>query len=117
MIKLARFLVCLVFESTVVAVGTSAPARADIASKLRRYVGYTVLDTKTIKGWVSEDRKKHGDSFEGCEFGRLIIFDDNTYLRCTGYSYEYSYRPEAVILARGKSFVMIVDDDAYDMAY
>jgi hypothetical protein len=99
--------------ATLVPWGT--PARADTASQLRRYAGYTIVGTKTIKGWISGDRKKKGDAFEGCDFGRIIIFDDDTYLRCNSYDYVYSYRPDAVLLVRGNSFVMLVENDAYDM--
>lgn len=98
-------------------VGLSIPsaAEADIASELSRYQGYTIAAVKTIDKWVSDDRSKSGDAFEGCDFGRYIIFDDGTYLRCNEYGYDYDYRPEAVILTKGTRVVMIVGDDSYDM--
>lgn len=88
---------------------------ADTASQLARYEGYTIASVKTIDKWVSSDRSKSSTSFEGCDFGRYIVFDDGTYLRCSGYGYQYAYRPDAVILMKGSRIVMIVDDDAYDM--
>lgn len=90
------------------------PAFADLADKLERLVGYTILGSKTIEGWYDDDGKK-GDSFEGCDFGRTIVFSDNRILRCSTYSYQYSYRPSAVIISNGKQIKMIVEDEVYDM--
>lgn len=93
----------------------SAPALADTADTLADYIGYTIAAKKTVVGWVDEDREKKGDSFEGCQYGRVIIFDDRSYLKCAEYGYQYAYRPEAVLLVRSGRIVMIVEDDAYDM--
>ena len=84
-------------------------------SELSHYIGYTIVAEKTVEGWVSADGAKKGDSFEGCEYGRIIIFSDNTYLTCATYSYEYAYRPDAIILSRNGSVVMLVDNEAFDM--
>ena len=91
------------------------PALADTAETLADYIGYTIAAKKTVVGWVDDDGEKKGDSFEGCQHGRIIIFDDRTYLKCGGYGYQYAYRPEAVLLIRSGQIVMIVEDDAYDM--
>jgi hypothetical protein len=104
----------LAYCSFVAAMAGLSPAHAG-TSELSRYVGYTIIAEKTVDHWISEDGQKKGDSFEGCEFGRVIIFTDGTFLRCVSYSYHYSYRPDAIILARGSTFVMIVDDEAFDM--
>jgi hypothetical protein len=92
-----------------------APALADTADTLADYIGYTIAAKKTIVGWVDEGREKKGEAFEGCQYGRVIIFDDRTYLKCAEYGYQYAYRPEAVLLVRSGRIVMIVEDDAYDM--
>ena len=93
------------------------PASAALADKLERLVGYTIVASKTVEAWV-EDKKK-SDGFEGCNHGRVIIFTDGTALTCNTYSYSYSYRPTAVILAKkigaGYDFKMVVDNDVYDM--
>ncbi len=100
-----------------VALSIPSAAAADIAATMSRYEGYTISAVKTIDKWISSDRSKSGDAFEGCDFGRYIVFDDGTYLRCNDYGYDYDYRPEAVILTRGNRVVMIVGDDAYDMTF
>ena len=89
---------------------------------LIRPVGWCIIDTKTISGRIDSDGKR-SDDFEGCDFGRKILFLDGTYLTCSSYSYTYSYMPEATILARkmnyrGKSitlYKMVVEGESHDM--
>lgn len=85
------------------------------ATDLTGLDGYTIVATKTIEGWYDENGEK-GDDFQGCDYNRIIIFDDNTRLACGEYSYTYAYRPEAVILFNGSQIKMIVDDETYDMS-
>lgn len=89
-------------------------AFADVTSQLGRFVGYTIIASKTIAGYQDKNGKR-ADSFEGCDYDRVIIFDDNKFLMCAGYGYLYSYRPTAIILSNGSSFKMIVGNDVYDM--
>lgn len=93
--------------------GTTS-AFADITSQLSRFVGYTIIASKTVAGYQDKNGKK-ADSFEGCEYDRVIIFDDNKILTCAEYGYQYAYRPTAIILSNGSSFKMIVGNDVYDM--
>ena len=87
---------------------------ASTLNNVDRYIGYTIFATKTIAGYQERDGKK-GTDFQGCDFGRVIIFDDNTILHCGGYGYQYAYRPDALILVKGTSFKMIVENNEYDM--
>ena len=97
-------------------------AEADVADVLGRYVGYTIVASKTIAGYVDKDGTRK-NQFDGCNFGRTIIFDDNTSMTCSTYGYQYAFRPTAIILMKsmsigGKSYgsvVMVVESDSYDM--
>ncbi len=97
-------------------------ASADLAGKLERLVGYTILASKTIRGWHDDDEREDG-AFKGCRHGRVIVFTDGTSLTCAEYGYMYAYRPTAIILGKriefgGRSFTdfkMIVEDEIYDM--
>lgn len=71
-------------------------------------------ENKTIVGWRDQDNKE-GGSFEGCDFGRVIVFDDMTTLTCTSYQYQYAYRPDAIIFTKGSGIKMIVEGEEYDM--
>lgn len=93
----------------------ATPARADVADQMSRYVGYTIVASKRIVRWVSDDRREQGEAFEGCLHGRVIVFDDNTALTCADLGLQYTYYPRAVILSDGQSLVMIVGDKAYSM--
>jgi hypothetical protein len=79
-------------------------ARADDCRSMKKYVGYTIVAVKTIPG-----------SFQGCEHGKAIVFEDKTYLTCSEYGYQYSFRPDAVLLVKRSQWVMIVDGTAYEM--
>ncbi len=93
---------------------STTSAFADITSQLGRLVGYTIIASKTVVGFQDKSGKK-ADSFEGCEYDRVIIFDDNKILTCAEYGYQYAYRPTAIVLSNGSSFKMIVGNDVYDM--
>lgn len=95
-------------------IGFAGIAHADSADKLARYVGYTIVAVLPVTGFVDSSGKR-GDSFEGCEYGRVIVFEGDKALTCTGYGYSYAYRPTALVLSRGGVFKMIVDGNAYDM--
>ena len=89
-------------------------AFADISSQLGRLVGYKIIASKTIASYQDKNGQKD-DSFEGCDYDRVIIFDDDRILTCAGYGYQYEYRPTAIILSNGNSFKMLVGSEIYDM--
>lgn len=93
----------------------ATPVKADAVDELSGYVGYTIVASKRIVRWVSSDRSNAKDGFEGCEYGRIIVFDDNTALKCTTYGYQYAYNPRVVILSNRGETIMLVRDKAYRM--
>lgn len=114
-----RFVISAVVISCLLCSGR---ASADLAGKLERLVGYTILASKTIKGWYDDNEREDG-AFKGCRHGRVIVFTDGTGLTCAEYGYMYAYRPTAIILGKrmdvgGRSFTdfkMVVEDEVYDM--
>jgi len=76
-----------------------------------------------IRGNSADKDGTRKNQFDGCNFGRTIIFDDNTSMTCSTYGYQYAYRPTAIILMKsmaigGKSYgsvVMVVESESYDM--
>ena len=77
---------------------------ANIDGRIGELIGYTIITQKTIDG-----------EFEGCDFDKIIVFNDRTALRCFSYGYQYAYMPIAVILSNGSNIKMMVGDDIYDM--
>lgn len=92
----------------------SGAVRADTASVLRKYVGFTIIYAGEITGWRDENGKK-GDAFEGCIFGRVLVIDYSKQVTCSSYGYQYGYHPTAVFLKKGGSLKMIVEGDEYDV--
>jgi hypothetical protein len=80
---------------------------------LSRLVGYTIAASKTVVGYIEDDKKR--DDFEGCNFNRTPVFEDNTGVRCSSYSYSYSYRPTAYILVKGSNIKLCIENELYDV--
>ncbi len=93
---------------------TAGNVYADVSDKLSMLEGYTIVLATYIKG--SQDRDgKRDDAFTGCNFDRIIIFDNGKVLTCATYNYTYSYHPSAIIFSNGSSYKMLVGNDLYDM--
>lgn len=90
---------------------SSTAAHADC--DLGEVVGWTLLAEKTVDGFIESGKKD--DSYEGCDFDRIITFSDGTGLRCTGYHYTYSYRPQAYIFGDGHFFKACIEDEWVDL--
>jgi hypothetical protein len=86
---------------------------ADAECDLDTLVGYTLVAAKYIAGRIDNDGQK--DDFEGCDFDRIIVFDDNTGVRCITYSYSYSFHPKAYVFSNNSSMKMCVQDQLYDV--
>ena len=65
-------------------------------------IGYTVIHTGVITGFIDKDGRR-GDDFEGCDYGRKLIIDDQYMVACSSYIYHYAYRPDVVVLSRGSN--------------
>jgi hypothetical protein len=84
------------------------------ACNLDRVIGYTLVAKKTVVAFIQDDKRE--DSFSGCQFGRVLVFDDNTGVRCTGYSYNYAYRPDAYIFVNSTLIKMCIEGEWFDVA-
>lgn len=121
--KILRLTPAGVYLSFFVGVLFFKGAHADTIDKLSGLEGYYVLKVKTIDGWMDKDRKEKKSGFDGCDWDRVIIFDDGTTATCRTYSYTYSYRPKAALFAKpmthnGTNFFsikMLVGSNIYDM--
>lgn len=90
----------------------SRHVRASLRNERSRAV--FVIARKTIVGRI--DKGVREDDFKGCDYDRIIVFDDNTGVRSTEYSYEYSYRPTAFVWANGGSLKMWVGSHSYSVS-
>ena len=91
----------------VCALSVSGAAFADC--DLDDLVGYTLVAKKTISGRIDDGKRE--DGYEGCVFGRILVFSDGTGLACADYNYSYSYMPTAYVFSNGSSLKVCVEGD------
>ena len=76
------------------------------------YVGWEIIYSGNVTGYINEDGEEES-SFEGCEYGRMLIVDYNKQVTCQTYNYSYSYNPEIVILSNGYQMEACINDEMY----
>jgi hypothetical protein len=92
-------------------VGTSQTlARCDLS----RVVGFTLVAKKTVVAYIEDGKRV--DGFNGCNFDRVLVFEDNTGLRCDEYNYAYAYMPDAYLFATSTRIKGCIDDEWYDLS-
>ena len=101
------------FPFTIVAIVLFFPSTAFASCNLDYLVGYTLAAKKTVAAYIEKGVRK--DEFEGCDFDRVLVFDDDTGVACLTYSYSYSYRPTAYIFVKGGSMKACIADSLYDV--
>lgn len=93
------------------------------ADDFSELVGFTIVATTNVTG-----------DFEGADFDKQVALDNGMIFTFSTYSYTYSYRPSAVILARTftidemrhlgvkplptqpiTTYKLIIDDEIYDV--
>jgi len=80
--------------------------------QLDRVIGYTLVAQKTVVAKIENGKRE--DGFSGCSWGRILVFEDNTAVRCAEYSYSYAYRPDAFIFARASDIRICIEGDWYE---
>lgn len=88
----------------------SAPAQA---CDLDGLVGWTLIAKKTVVAYVEDGVKE--DGYQGCSYGRILVFSDGTGASCATYNYNYAYRPNAYVFSDGYSFKACIDDEMVDL--
>ena len=59
-------------------------AWADGRCDLNTVIGYQVVFNKTVEGYIQNGARKKG--YDGCEADRVLVFTDNTGVRCKSVS-------------------------------
>lgn len=95
-------------------IATATASSANLASKLRSLVGWTIIHSGSVTGYIDKDGKKK-DSYEGCEYGRKLIIDYQYVVTCQTYTYSYAYNPDAVLFAKSGSFKLLVESEVLDV--
>ena len=80
----------------------SGTAWADGKCDLDTLVGYTLVFAKPVDGYIQDGRRKKG--YEGCELDRVLVFADNTGVRCKEVVRQHlDELPTAYLFARSQS--------------
>jgi hypothetical protein len=92
---------------------SSRPALA--ICDLSQVVGYTLVFGKTITAYIQDGKRVTG--FEGCTRDRVLVFTDDTGVRCKETFVQSTDRPKAYLFARNANDMKLcVGDDMYDVA-
>jgi hypothetical protein len=109
-------------KAILVAAAMSTPimcSASDFSRAASHLTGFTIVAVKTIDSFKDRGKDKQ-DGFEGCDYDRTIIFDDDKYVVCQGYGYHYAYRPEATLLVKQSGgttiWKMVVEDEVFDVS-
>lgn len=95
----------------VLAIAPSAQARCALDS----VVGYTLVQSKTIEAFIEGGQKTRG--YQGCQPGRVLVFTDNTGVRCKGLSVQKLDIPKAFLFAKTQTDLKLcVGDEMLDVA-
>lgn len=91
----------------------ASPAQARCA--LDGVVGYTLVFAKTIEAFVEGGHRTRG--FQGCQPGRVLVFTDNSGVRCKGASFQKLDVPKAYLFAKTQTDLKLcVGDEMLDVA-
>jgi hypothetical protein len=101
------------WAATLLAVLSWHPAFA--VCDLGQVVGYTLVFGKTVQAYIQDGKRVSG--FEGCVPDRVLVFTDNTGVRCKEALLHAAALPKAFLFARNPNDMKLcVDDDIYDVA-
>jgi hypothetical protein len=92
-------------------------AWADGRCDLNDLVGYQVLFAKPIEGYIQGGMRKKG--YEGCEPDRVLVFADNTGVRCKDLVRRHvDTLPMAYLFARNNlgDLKLCVEGDLFDVS-
>lgn len=99
--------------ATLAACLLATPAQARCV--LDGVVGYTLVFAKTIEAYIEDGRRQRG--FQGCQPGRVLVFTDNTGLRCKGVSVQKMDIPKGYLFAKSQTELKLcVGDELLDVA-
>ena len=100
--------------ATLIVLGVSSrPALA--LCDLSQVVGYTLVSGKTIGGYVEDGKRVSG--FAGCTRDRVLVFTDNTGVRCKETFVHSANVPKAYLFAKSANDMKLcVDDYMYEVA-
>jgi hypothetical protein len=85
------------------------------ACDLSELIGYTLVFSKTIDAYVQDGKRLRG--FQGCTRDRVLVFHDNTGVRCKETFVQVEDFPRGFLFARGPNYMKLcVGSYIYEVA-
>ncbi len=114
--RLRRRPMRFVVMATVISLLMSGFAQADGRCDLNGLVGYQILFAKPIQGYIEGGVRKKG--YEGCEADRVLVFSDNTGVRCKELVRQHGDLPTGYLFARNNlgDLKLCVDGELFDVS-
>ena len=85
------------------------------ACDFNELIGYTLIYAKTVEGYIQNGRKSSG--FHGCTRDRVLVFSDNTGVRCKDTSVQEADFPRVFLFAKDvNDMKLCVGDVLLDVA-
>lgn len=82
---------------------------------LSQVVGYQLVFGKVIEAYIEDGKRVEG--FAGCTRDRMLVFTDNTGVRCKDTLLHTAKLPKVYLFARNANDLKLcVDDDMYEVA-
>jgi hypothetical protein len=108
---------CLVAFAALSSLLTSGLAQADGRCDLNTLVGYQLVFAKPIDGYIQAGQMKKG--YEGCELDRVLVFADNTGVRCKDVALQHlDELPTGYLFARNNygDMKLCVEGQLFDVS-
>ena len=97
------------------ALALGVSCHAAMACDLDQVVGYTLYASKVIQAYIEDGKRVTG--FGGCTRDRILVFTDNTGVRCKETFIQTGTLPKAYLFARDQNNLMLcVGDNLYAVA-
>jgi hypothetical protein len=102
-----------VLVAALIALTAARPALA--VCDLSQVVGYQLVFGKVIEGYIEDGKQQRG--FSGCTRDRVLVFTDNTGVRCNETFVQHADNPKGYLFARSQNDLKLcVADEMYDVA-
>jgi hypothetical protein len=119
LVRKARVMRAIIFAASATVIGllTGGLAQADGRCDLNGLVGYQIIMAKPIAAYIQNGVRKKG--YEGCEADRVLVFSDNTGVRCKELSrHRAEDLPTGYLFARNNlgDLKLCVEGDLFDVS-
>lgn len=85
----------------------------------KKFEGWSLVHVGKITGYIDkkDDSKAQSFSFEGCDYGRILVVDLTRKVVCKEYKYHYAYNPEIKVFSKsGSQYRALIDGEIFEVS-